>query len=136
MTYKVEVTETIGECSITRKFEEFEDFLCWEQVNEEHVEVTPPMTEEEAEVRAQEIISELFGEEDEVCNCDLGMSDEVAMEIINAGGDLKFNPETCEIEAVTPKVVMDDAHFLTGQSHLQEVVDYINSLPKGTYCGV
>lgn len=136
MTYKVEVTETIGKCSITRKFEEFDDFLYWEQVNEEHVEVTPPMTEEEAEVRTQEIISELFGEEDEVCNCDLGMSDEVATEVINAGGDLKFNPETCEIEVVTPKVVMDDAHFITGDSKLQEVADYINSLPKGTYCGV
>lgn len=136
MTYKVEVTETIGECSITHKFEEFDDFLYWEQVNEEHAEVAPPMAEEEAEVRAQEIISELFGEEDEVCNCELGMSDEEAMEVIDAGGDLKFNPETCEIEAVTPKVVMDDAHFLTGDNVLQDVANYINSLPKGTYCGV
>jgi len=42
MTYKVEVTETVGECSITHKFEEFEDFLSWEQVNEDRVQVDSP----------------------------------------------------------------------------------------------
>jgi hypothetical protein len=39
-------------------------------------------------------------------------------------------------ETVELKTVIDDDHFINEGSDFKDVVDYINSLPEGTYCGV
>lgn len=77
-----------------------------------------------------EVLSDIEGEEED-CTCTLGMSDREALGIIDSGGDLIFDLETGKIVGVTEATAEDKATAV-----IDEIIDYINSLPKGTYCGV
>lgn len=122
MSYKVEVVECVGDRVVTTRFEDCEDFLSWEQAND-NVSSDQVDCIEGGDVTDRELA--------------IGMLEDVPSEclpevILLLANMLEMVPPVCG-----GKGAMCDEHFLdTKDSHFQEVVDYINSLPKGTYCGV